>query len=990
MKSLRNSIFVRERYVPAIGCAKNCFALLIAVIVIVGVLHGMMHVFASPVITEESWSDTFDDSLGIVSSYNVNVDNGDVKLDGYRNKFEEETLGQIPIKWIKEIPGGSGNRFRIVDHYYEPGQAIWIRVNDDASAYNQQKVYIEYLEYFSNFEFELTTHAISPNTARQGYFYIEFFDDTDTEYHEVRYYWDDARSGTPSSSASLTAIDLGYTLQTGTSLGIKYFINENISEDIDSNPNVDLITLLGSVSKVRYGFYADAGGGWDHWEQVVIDNIGIYNDNIGDLKSTKLTLPFGYGWTSLEISKTESNANCYVNVSILDGETDILVPGFDGINISQLDVTSIDPFSYPTLKLYGNLEGTGNATPILHEWTVLWEDILPPEIPKGLKVSNPWTGYSLILSWYSNNESDLAYYSIYYSSDNTTFSWLTDVSAGTISFIHYGLSIGETYYYKISAADHAGNPSLNSSIIFGIPDIDTDGDGVGNIADEDDDGDTVVDENDTFPLNPSDWMDSDSDGIGNNADFDDDGDGFYDTNDAFPLNKSESSDLDGDGIGDNTDEDMDGDGINNTSDDFPKNILEWKDTDLDGMGDNSDIDIDGDGIDNFNDAFPYDSDEWRDLDGDGIGDNVDLDMDGDGVENVNDAFPENIFEWEDSDSDGIGDNKDMDDDEDGHPDVNDVFPYDDSEWADLDGDGLGDNIDNDIDGDGINNSIDDFPTNVLEWMDMDIDGYGDNSDTDIDGDGIDNFNDAFPYESKEWGDLDDDGIGDNGDLDRDGDGVDNVNDTHPNNIFEWEDTDSDGIGDNYDFDDDGDGYLDVNDLFSKDNTEWRDLDKDGIGDNSDEDKDGDGVGNNADMFPTIFHEWVDFDSDGIGDNGDLDDDNDGHTDLNDDYPYDSLKWKRPNELIPLLYILILLAIIILVAIFFVYAKMGKLHKTMDARPKEERSYHHETEQIDEEKDIQDYPANDFGYEIIEDNIDKPEKKIDQGNSVFPPPPPPPE
>lgn len=70
---------------------------------------------------------------------------------------------------------------------------------------------------------------------------------------------------------------------------------------------------------------------------------------------------------------------------------------------------------------------------------------------------------------------------------------------------------------------------------------------------------TQVDDADT--QNPSGWLDTDGDGIGNNVDPDDDNDGIADTEDAFPENASEWVDTDGDGKGNNADNDDDGDGM---------------------------------------------------------------------------------------------------------------------------------------------------------------------------------------------------------------------------------------------------------------------------------------------------------------------------------------------------------------------------------------------------------------------------------------------
>ena len=64
---------------------------------------------------------------------------------------------------------------------------------------------------------------------------------------------------------------------------------------------------------------------------------------------------------------------------------------------------------------------------------------------------------------------------------------------------------------------------------------DSDGDGLADTVDPDDDNDGVRDGDDAFPLDPAEAIDTDDDGIGNNADTDDDGDGVADADDAFPL-----------------------------------------------------------------------------------------------------------------------------------------------------------------------------------------------------------------------------------------------------------------------------------------------------------------------------------------------------------------------------------------------------------------------------------------------------------------------
>lgn len=70
------------------------------------------------------------------------------------------------------------------------------------------------------------------------------------------------------------------------------------------------------------------------------------------------------------------------------------------------------------------------------------------------------------------------------------------------------------------------------------------------------DGDGVPDDQDAFPDDPTEWKDTDGDGIGDNADPDDDGDNILDVDDNCPLVPNpDQSDFDDDGKGDVCDPD---------------------------------------------------------------------------------------------------------------------------------------------------------------------------------------------------------------------------------------------------------------------------------------------------------------------------------------------------------------------------------------------------------------------------------------------------
>ncbi|MBA7686606.1 hypothetical protein ES703_95056 [subsurface metagenome] len=128
---------------------------------------------------------------------------------------------------------------------------------------------------------------------------------------------------------------------------------------------------------------------------------------------------------------------------------------------------------------------------------------------------------------------------------------------------------------KIIATQPQDEVSANDTAVREnyLVDLDTDGDGLGNSQDSDDDNDGLTDEEeivlgtdplkedtdgdkvkdniDAFPLDSTEWRDTDNDGLGDNADQDDDNDGLTDEEELFvygtnPLN----ADSDNDGVSD--------------------------------------------------------------------------------------------------------------------------------------------------------------------------------------------------------------------------------------------------------------------------------------------------------------------------------------------------------------------------------------------------------------------------------------------------------
>lgn len=125
-----------------------------------------------------------------------------------------------------------------------------------------------------------------------------------------------------------------------------------------------------------------------------------------------------------------------------------------------------------------------------------------------------------------------------------------------------------------SDGDGVPDATDNCPSIANSDQADYDGDGMGNACDPDDDNDGVLDVNDAFPFDPTEWVDTDGDGIGNNADLDDDNDGQLDVDElacgSDPLDAASlSPDYDGDSIPDCVDTDDDNDGVADDVDAFP-------------------------------------------------------------------------------------------------------------------------------------------------------------------------------------------------------------------------------------------------------------------------------------------------------------------------------------------------------------------------------------------------------------------------------------
>jgi hypothetical protein len=164
----------------------------------------------------------------------------------------------------------------------------------------------------------------------------------------------------------------------------------------------------------------------------------------------------------------------------------------------------------------------------------------------------------------------------------------TPVTLYQASFTASGTGVGNVRFSSSGTA--VGYTFASTPVVVTIQPADVDGDGVDN-ADDNCPNDSNANQ-----------LDTDGDDVGDVCDNDDDGDGI-------PDNVEGSGDPDNDGVGNSLDEDSDGDGLEDIDEGA-------NDPDNDGIPNYLDLDSDGDGIEDSVEGL-------TDSDGDGIADAFD-------------------------------------------------------------------------------------------------------------------------------------------------------------------------------------------------------------------------------------------------------------------------------------------------------------------------------------------------------------------------------
>ncbi|WP_455391919.1 LamG-like jellyroll fold domain-containing protein [[Eubacterium] cellulosolvens] len=100
--------------------------------------------------------------------------------------------------------------------------------------------------------------------------------------------------------------------------------------------------------------------------------------NTGTLCSKSISIPDKCYYDKLIVNKTEPTGTS-LKISVLNAQTNNGISGFTSLTGNNIDLTSLDPTTYPSIKLKAICTSSG-AEGILHDWSANWTTNAAPKI----------------------------------------------------------------------------------------------------------------------------------------------------------------------------------------------------------------------------------------------------------------------------------------------------------------------------------------------------------------------------------------------------------------------------------------------------------------------------------------------------------------------------------------------------------------------------------------------------------------------------------
>jgi len=97
----------------------------------------------------------------------------------------------------------------------------------------------------------------------------------------------------------------------------------------------------------------------------------IGRNKYGTVVSNPISLPPNQQWSTISVAKSEP-ANTYINVSVLNAETNVTIGKFHNLTNRTIDLSPLNALGITSLHLKAYFSGNGSTTPILDSWGVEW------------------------------------------------------------------------------------------------------------------------------------------------------------------------------------------------------------------------------------------------------------------------------------------------------------------------------------------------------------------------------------------------------------------------------------------------------------------------------------------------------------------------------------------------------------------------------------------------------------------------------------------
>ena len=85
--------------------------------------------------------------------------------------------------------------------------------------------------------------------------------------------------------------------------------------------------------------------------------------------------PFKSNWENIQVNKIDLEENVCLELSVLDNNTNKPIENFNNFKKNKIDISNLDAFNFPVIKLRVDFFGNETSSPILNKYEISWYSI---------------------------------------------------------------------------------------------------------------------------------------------------------------------------------------------------------------------------------------------------------------------------------------------------------------------------------------------------------------------------------------------------------------------------------------------------------------------------------------------------------------------------------------------------------------------------------------------------------------------------------------